>query len=214
MFIETLTWGLRVPMIILHLMWLHDGKAARLLSPFRTSYNLSQWLVQVFRLIMAFPLSYSTQFFVSSTLLNRVQIIRERLPEYPLRNGLVWNNAPGALLTLPTFADSPLKMPFLLDTLNQEPGHNFTAVIFVQIGSGKYSKPAGPYTLCTKWGGAEERIGKHARQTDNIFSLDADGAVFVRSSFAQPCKRTNGKWLDLFFRCLHLLCSGSCPIGL
>lgn len=25
-------------------------------------------------------------------------------------------------------------MPFLLDILNKEPGHNFTAVIFVQIG--------------------------------------------------------------------------------
>lgn len=25
-------------------------------------------------------------------------------------------------------------MPYLLDVLNREPGHNFTAVIFVQIG--------------------------------------------------------------------------------
>ncbi|XP_031622046.1 exostosin-1 [Contarinia nasturtii] len=62
------------------------------------------------------------------------EIIRERLPDYPLRNGLIWNNAPGALLTIPTFADSSVKMPFLLDILNKEPGHNFTAVIFVQIG--------------------------------------------------------------------------------
>lgn len=62
------------------------------------------------------------------------QIIRERLPDYPIRNGLIWNNAPGALLTIPTFADSSLKMPFLLDILNKEPGHNFTAVIFVQVG--------------------------------------------------------------------------------
>lgn len=64
-----------------------------------------------------------------------LQIIRERLPDYQLRNGLVWNSAPGALLTIPTFADSPIKMPFLLDVLNQEPGNNFTAVIFVQIGA-------------------------------------------------------------------------------
>lgn len=61
-----------------------------------------------------------------------LEIIRERLPQYPQRNGLIWNNAPGALLTLATFADSSRKMPFLLDTLSQEPGHNFTAVIFVQ----------------------------------------------------------------------------------
>ena len=62
------------------------------------------------------------------------QIIRERLPDYPTRNGLIWNTAPGALLTIPTFSDSVSKMPFLLDILNREPDHNFTAVIFVQIG--------------------------------------------------------------------------------
>lgn len=33
-----------------------------------------------------------------------------------------------------TFSDSLSRMPFQLDLLNQEPGHNFTAVIFVQIG--------------------------------------------------------------------------------
>lgn len=63
-----------------------------------------------------------------------LQIIRERLPDYPQRNGLIWNTAPGALLTIPTFADSVRRMPFQLDLLNLEPGHNFTAVIFVQIG--------------------------------------------------------------------------------
>lgn len=68
------------------------------------------------------------------------QIIRERLPEYPLRNGLIWNTAPGALLTLPTFTDTSSKVPFLLDVLNQEPGHNFTAVIFVQIGGGMFQQ--------------------------------------------------------------------------
>lgn len=67
------------------------------------------------------------------------EIIRERLPEYPQRNGLIWNNAPGALLTLPTFTDSPRQMPFLLNTLGQEPGHNFTAVIFVQFS---YTTPS------------------------------------------------------------------------
>lgn len=62
------------------------------------------------------------------------QIIRERLPDYPQRNGLIWNTSPGALLTLPTFTDSCRNMPYLLDILGHEPGHNFTAVIFVQIG--------------------------------------------------------------------------------
>lgn len=62
------------------------------------------------------------------------QIIRERLPDYPQRNGLIWNTSPGALLTLPTYTDSCRNMPYLLDILGQEPGHNFTAVIFVQIG--------------------------------------------------------------------------------
>ncbi|KAG4074562.1 hypothetical protein HA402_005627 [Bradysia odoriphaga] len=62
------------------------------------------------------------------------EIIRERLPDYPQRNGLIWNTSPGALLTLPTYTDSCRNMPYLLDILGHEPGHNFTAVIFVQIG--------------------------------------------------------------------------------
>lgn len=64
-----------------------------------------------------------------------LQIVRERLPDYPARNGLIWNSSPGALLTLPTFSDSSSSMPFLLETLGHEPGHNFTAVIFVQGGA-------------------------------------------------------------------------------
>lgn len=63
-----------------------------------------------------------------------MQIIRERLPDYPQRNGLIWNTSPGALLTLPTYTDSFRNMPYLLDMLGHQPGHNFTAVIFVQIG--------------------------------------------------------------------------------
>lgn len=35
-----------------------------------------------------------------------LQIIRERLPDYPTRNSYIWNTSPGALLTLPNFADS------------------------------------------------------------------------------------------------------------
>lgn len=62
------------------------------------------------------------------------EIIRERLPDYPVRNGLIWNNSPGALLTLPTFSDNLRDFPFYLDTLGYEPKPNFTAVIFVQVG--------------------------------------------------------------------------------
>ncbi|CAO1377358.1 unnamed protein product [Diamesa serratosioi] len=62
------------------------------------------------------------------------EIIRERLPDYPVRSGLVWNTSPGALLTLPTFSDTPQHYPFLLDMVGYEPRDNFTAVIFVQIG--------------------------------------------------------------------------------
>ncbi|KAH8394774.1 hypothetical protein KR222_005199 [Zaprionus bogoriensis] len=63
------------------------------------------------------------------------EIIRERLPDYPVRSNLIWNSAPGALLTLPTFADSSRFMPFLLNALGEEPRHNYTAVIYVQIGA-------------------------------------------------------------------------------
>uniref|UniRef100_A0A182NVB9 Glycosyl transferase 64 domain-containing protein n=1 Tax=Anopheles dirus TaxID=7168 RepID=A0A182NVB9_9DIPT len=62
-------------------------------------------------------------------------IIRERLPEYPHRNGLTWNTSPGALLTIPTFSDTHRRFPFLLDKLGYTPGLNYTAVIFVQIGT-------------------------------------------------------------------------------
>jgi len=88
-----------------------------------------------------------------------LQIIRERLPDYPVRSSLVWNSSPGALLTLPTFADSSRLvshpyvllcklvaqsiitttnfryMPFLLNSMGAEPRHNYTAVIYVQIGA-------------------------------------------------------------------------------
>ncbi|CRK98107.1 CLUMA_CG011475, isoform A [Clunio marinus] len=62
------------------------------------------------------------------------EIIRERIPENPFRNGLTWNTSPGALLTLPTFSDTPQNFPFLLDLFGYQPKENFTAVIFVQIG--------------------------------------------------------------------------------
>lgn len=63
------------------------------------------------------------------------QIIRERLPDYPHRNGLIWNQSPGALLTVPTFSDTAHRFPFLLEGVGLRPGPNYTAVIFVQIGA-------------------------------------------------------------------------------
>ncbi|XP_065089459.1 exostosin-1 [Ochlerotatus camptorhynchus] len=63
------------------------------------------------------------------------EIIRERLPDYPHRNGLIWNQSPGALLTVPTFSDTAHRFPFLLEGVGLRPGTNYTAVIFVQIGA-------------------------------------------------------------------------------
>lgn len=71
---------------------------------------------------------------IEKTVFTTFEIIRERLPDNPVRSGLIWNTSPGALLTLPTFSDSPQHFPFLLDTLGYKPSDNFTAVIFVQIG--------------------------------------------------------------------------------
>lgn len=82
------------------------------------------------------------------------QIIRERLPDYPTRNSFIWNTSPGALLTLPNFADSSRYFvihffrnrlnkycifqrftPFLLDSMGEVPQQNYTAVVYVQIGA-------------------------------------------------------------------------------
>lgn len=59
------------------------------------------------------------------------QIIRERLPQQKGRDGVVWNNAPGALLTFPQFSDSWSDYPFLNWT---PPESLFTAVIYCQLG--------------------------------------------------------------------------------
>ncbi|XP_070506515.1 exostosin-1 [Chironomus tepperi] len=63
-----------------------------------------------------------------------LEIIRERLPDYPVRKGLIWNTSPGSLLTLPTFSDNLRDFPFYLDVLGYEPRSNYTAVVFVQVG--------------------------------------------------------------------------------
>lgn len=48
------------------------------------------------------------------------QIIRERLPDYPTRNSFIWNTSPGALLTLPNFADSSRFVGFLFTFKHME----------------------------------------------------------------------------------------------
>ncbi|XP_069687017.1 exostosin-1 [Periplaneta americana] len=63
-----------------------------------------------------------------------LEIIRERLPSQPSRDGLVWNSAPGALLTLPHFSDTLRHYPFYMDMLGAEPDNQFTAVIYSQLG--------------------------------------------------------------------------------
>ncbi|KAL9875690.1 exostosin glycosyltransferase 1 ttv isoform 4-T6 [Glossina fuscipes fuscipes] len=63
------------------------------------------------------------------------EIIRERLPDFPARNSIIWNNTPGALLTLPAFTDSLRFMPFQFENMNFQPRSNYTAVIYVQIGA-------------------------------------------------------------------------------
>lgn len=75
------------------------------------------------------------------------QIIRERLPDYPHRNGLIWNQSPGALLTVPTFADTAHRFPFLLEGVGLRPGPNYTAVIFVQIGAQQLTAGSALYKL-------------------------------------------------------------------
>ncbi|GFG40335.1 hypothetical protein Cfor_00928 [Coptotermes formosanus] len=63
-----------------------------------------------------------------------LEIIRERLPSQPSRDGLVWNSSPGALLTLPHFSDTLHHYPFYYDMLGSQPDNQFTAVIYSQLG--------------------------------------------------------------------------------
>lgn len=60
-----------------------------------------------------------------------LEIIRERLPKQTPRDGTIWNNAPGALVSLPHFSDSPLDFPFSPNSKRE----HFTAVIYCQLGS-------------------------------------------------------------------------------
>ncbi|XP_067008988.1 exostosin-1 [Anabrus simplex] len=73
-----------------------------------------------------------------------LEIIRERLPAQPARDGLVWNSSPGALLTLPNFSDTWRHYPFFLNALGAQPGERFTAVIYVQLGVAAATPTASP----------------------------------------------------------------------
>lgn len=48
-----------------------------------------------------------------------------------MRERIVWNTSPGALVILPQFADSQQELPFS----NSNPGNTFTAIIYSQLGS-------------------------------------------------------------------------------
>lgn len=61
-----------------------------------------------------------------------LEIIRERLPQQKVRDGVVWNNSPGALLTFPQFSDSWQDYPFFS---TDPPVPYFTAVIYCQLGT-------------------------------------------------------------------------------
>lgn len=60
-----------------------------------------------------------------------LEIIRERLPKQPVRDGTVWNNFPGALVSLFTYSDAAEDFPF-----HVEPDEmmGFTAVIYCHMG--------------------------------------------------------------------------------
>ncbi|XP_015118198.1 exostosin-1 isoform X3 [Diachasma alloeum] len=57
--------------------------------------------------------------------------VRERLPWEGSREKLTWNTYPGALAILPQFSDSQQELPFS----NHDPGNQFTAIIYSQLGS-------------------------------------------------------------------------------
>ncbi|KAG8224634.1 hypothetical protein J437_LFUL003068 [Ladona fulva] len=76
-----------------------------------------------------------------------LQIIRERLPSQPARDGLVWNSSPGGLLALPQFSDTWRHYPFSLGVgfpvgfpgesapsppMGTDQDARFTAVVYTQ----------------------------------------------------------------------------------
>ncbi|XP_060537040.1 exostosin-1 [Cylas formicarius] len=59
-----------------------------------------------------------------------LEIIKEKLPRKQKRDGTIWNNFPGALVTLPTFSDAKEDFPFHV----QSEALRFTAVVYCQLG--------------------------------------------------------------------------------
>ncbi|CAG2060232.1 unnamed protein product [Timema podura] len=72
---------------------------------------------------------------IEKIVLTTLEIIRERLPLEPRRDGLIWNSAPGALVALPQFSDSNLHYPFYLTMLGAHSDPQFTAVIYAGRGN-------------------------------------------------------------------------------
>lgn len=72
---------------------------------------------------------------IEKIIFTTLEIIRERLPNQPRRDGLVWNSSPGALLTLPHFSDSLADYPFFTEIHEMRPSEKFTAVIYCQLGA-------------------------------------------------------------------------------
>lgn len=50
-----------------------------------------------------------------------MQIVRDRIQQHLWRDGRVWNNFPGGLVTLPDFADSPTRLPWNQQQLDRAP---------------------------------------------------------------------------------------------
>ncbi|XP_071440722.1 exostosin-1 [Hetaerina americana] len=83
---------------------------------------------------------------VEKIVFTTLEIIRERIPSQPSRDGLVWNSSPGALLALPQFSDTWRHYPFSLGvgyptgfpgmeaTVSEDgqQGERFTAVVYTQ----------------------------------------------------------------------------------
>lgn len=79
-----------------------------------------------------------------------LQIILERIPGRARRDALAWNSVPGALVTLPWYADTRTAYPFWLGALGTmggaipgtSPRGLFTALVYCQLGAPAH--PAAP----------------------------------------------------------------------
>lgn len=71
---------------------------------------------------------------VEKIVFTTLEIIRERLPLQRKRDGIIWNNSPGALLTFPEFSDFWPHYPFHIAPAAAA-DDNFTAVVYCQLGA-------------------------------------------------------------------------------